>query len=146
VPHKGFSKVEQVKRKSQSDRMKALIKQLYSRCDSLWTLPDCCVRSRKAPSTESGVTGLTTKRLDPLSMTMLAIPNQSMNVNLCDAGVETLVVRTGEALFAYPLRRSPVGFSSHARGVKAEALGRAPQPTKECRRGDRRGNHVESVA
>jgi len=68
------------------------------------------VQGGVAPSTERGVASLTAKRLDPFSKTMLAIPNQGMNVSVCDAGVEALSVRTGEALCVYPLRCSPTAF------------------------------------
>jgi hypothetical protein len=61
-------------------------------------------------STESGAAGLTAKRLDPLGMAMLAIPNQSVDVSICDAGVGALVVRTGKALCVDPLGCSPSAF------------------------------------
>src|SRR5258708_1869060 len=65
------------------------------------------VQGSVASSTERGAAGLTAKGLDPLGMAMLAIPNQSMNVSICDAAVGALLVRTGEALCVHPLRRSP---------------------------------------
>ncbi len=71
------------------------------------------VQGGVASSSESGVTGLTAKRLDPFSKTMLTIPNQGMNVSVCDAGVGALSVRTGEALCVYPLRCSRQLFTSH---------------------------------
>ena len=61
-------------------------------------------------SCESGVAGLAAKRLDALSMAMLAITYQSVDVSICDPGVRTLTVRTGEALCVYPLRCSPAAF------------------------------------
>ena len=63
-----------------------------------------------APSTERGAAGLTAKGLDLLGMAMLAIPNEGVNVSICDAGVRALLVRTGEALCVYPLRCSPAAF------------------------------------
>jgi len=53
---------------------------------------------------------LTAKRLDPLGMAMLAIPNQSVDVSICDAGVRALSVGTGKALCVHPLRCSPAAF------------------------------------
>jgi hypothetical protein len=44
------------------------------------------------------VAGLTTKRLNALSMAMLTISNECMNVSVCDSRVRALLVRTGEAL------------------------------------------------
>ena len=41
---------------------------------------------------------------------MLAIPNESMNVSICDAKVWTLVFRTGKTLYDYPLGYSPATF------------------------------------
>jgi hypothetical protein len=63
-----------------------------------------------APSSESGAAGRASKRLDLLSMTMLAIPNQGMNVSVCDAEVRALVVGTGEALGVRAFRGSPPAF------------------------------------
>src|SRR3989442_4018801 len=45
-----------------------------------------------------------------LSLTMLAIPDQSMNVSVCDSKVRTLWVGTGEALGVHPFRSSPPAF------------------------------------
>jgi hypothetical protein len=47
---------------------------------------------------ERGVTGLTTKGLDPLDTAMLAIADQRVDRGICDAEVRALPVRTGEAL------------------------------------------------
>jgi hypothetical protein len=63
-----------------------------------------------ASSTERGAAGLTTERLDPLSMTMLPIPDESMDVSVCDPEVRTLVIRTGEAVGVYPLGCSSSAF------------------------------------
>ena len=68
------------------------------------------IQGSVASSTESGAAGLAAKRLDPLGMAMLAIPNQGMNVSICDAGVGALSVGTGKALCVHPLRCSPAAF------------------------------------
>ncbi len=43
-------------------------------------------------------------------MTMGAIPNQGMNVSICDARVGALSIRTGEALCIHPFRCSAPAF------------------------------------
>jgi hypothetical protein len=63
-----------------------------------------------ASGTERGVAGLTTKRLNPLSRAMLAIPDESMDVSVCDPKVRTLTVRTGEALRIYAFGSTPPAF------------------------------------
>jgi hypothetical protein len=63
-----------------------------------------------ASSTERGVAGLTTKRLDPLSMTVLPIADESMDVSVSDSKLGALLVRTGEALGGYPPGCSPAAF------------------------------------
>jgi hypothetical protein len=63
-----------------------------------------------APGSESRVTGQAAKRLDPLGMAMFAIPNQGMNVSICDPEVRALVVGTGETLGVYVFRGSPSAF------------------------------------
>ncbi len=68
------------------------------------------VQGGVAPSTERGVTGLATKGLDLLSATMCAIPNQGVDVSVCDAEVRALVIGTGEALGIYPFRSSTPAF------------------------------------
>src|SRR5712692_11025804 len=74
------------------------------------------------PGSESRVAGLTAQCLDPLSMAMGAIPDQGVNVSICDAGVRALLVGTGEALGVHPLGRSPAAFhltpGSHRRRRK----------------------------
>jgi hypothetical protein len=60
--------------------------------------------------TERGVAGLTTKRLNPLSRSMLSIPDESMAVSVCDPEVSTLTVRTGEALRFYAFGSTPPAF------------------------------------
>ena len=56
------------------------------------------VQGLVAPSSEGGVAGLTTKRLDPLSMTVFAIPDESMDVSVCNPEVQKLLFGTCEAL------------------------------------------------
>jgi hypothetical protein len=68
------------------------------------------VQGGVAPGSESGVAGRASKRLDLLSMTMLAIPNQGMNVSIGDAEVRALLVGTGEALSVQTFRGSPPAF------------------------------------
>jgi len=62
------------------------------------------------PSTERGVAGLASKRLDPLSMAMDAIPHQGVDSSVSDVEVRTLVDGTGEALCIHPFRCSPPAF------------------------------------
>ena len=62
-------------------------------------------------SRECGAAGLATKRLDALSMPMCAIPDQSVNVGICDAEVRALLVGTGEAGGVDPLGSSPLAFN-----------------------------------
>src|SRR5215471_19673497 len=50
------------------------------------------VQGGVAPGTERGVAGLTTERLDPLSLTMFAIANQRMNVSVGDPEVRALLI------------------------------------------------------
>ncbi len=82
------------------------------------------------PGSECGAAGLTTKRLDPLGMAMLAIADEGMDVSIGDCEVRTLLIGTGEAFGGYPLRRSPPAFHltpgaywrrgrSHSRGTEA---------------------------
>jgi hypothetical protein len=68
------------------------------------------VQGGMASGTESGAAGLTTKRLDPLSMAMLTISNQGMNVSVCDVRVGALLVRTGETLRVHPLGCASAAF------------------------------------
>jgi len=63
-----------------------------------------------APSCEGGVAGLTTKRLDPLNMTMLPIPDESMDGSICDPEVRALLIGTGKAFGGYPLGCSSSAF------------------------------------
>jgi hypothetical protein len=63
-----------------------------------------------ASSTESDATGLVAKGLDLFSVTMGAIPNQGMNVSICDSEVRALVVGAGETQGVYAFRDSPPAF------------------------------------
>ncbi len=63
-----------------------------------------------APGTERGAAGLKAERLDALSTAMYAIPNEGMNLSVCDPGVRALLVGTGEALGVHPLGCSPPTF------------------------------------
>jgi hypothetical protein len=63
-----------------------------------------------APGTERGVAGLTTKRLDPLGLAMLAIADERMDVSVCDAEVRALLIGTGETLGVYAFGGSPAAF------------------------------------
>ena len=80
---------------------------------------------------EGGAARLTTERLDPLGLAMLAIAHQSMKGRVCDAEVRTLLVGTGEAVTGYPLRGSPPAFYLETKYVRAEVL--AHYPTREWR-------------
>ena len=60
--------------------------------------------------TERGEAGLTTKRLDPFGMAMLAIAHQSMDGSVCDAEVGALLVGTSEAGSGYALGGSSPAF------------------------------------
>src|SRR6266446_4986056 len=61
-------------------------------------------------SSESRVAGLTAKRLDPLSMAMLAISHQGVDSSVSDTKVRALMVRTGEARGGYSLGCFPSAF------------------------------------
>jgi hypothetical protein len=54
--------------------------------------------------------GRTSKRLDPLGLAMLAIPNQRMDMSIGDPEVGALLVGTGEAVGIHALRCSPAAF------------------------------------
>jgi hypothetical protein len=97
-----------------------------------------------ASGSESRVAGRASKRLDPLGMAMLTIPDQCVDVSICDPAVRALLVGTGKTLRVHPLGALPGGFSPHARGV--QALEQVSQPTRGCRRGDRQGNRAGCVA
>src|SRR5215472_7671962 len=61
-------------------------------------------------STEGGMASRTSKGLDRFSLTMLAVPNQGMNLSIDDPEVRTLLIWTGEAVGVNPLRCSPPAF------------------------------------
>jgi hypothetical protein len=60
-----------------------------------------------APGSEGGAACLAAKRLYLLSMAMLAIPNQRVNVSIADSEVRAQLVGTGVALGIYALGCSP---------------------------------------
>ncbi len=68
------------------------------------------VQGGVAPGSESGATGLAAKCLDLFSAAMFAIPDESMDVSVCDPEVRALLVGTGEAFGGYPLECSTVAF------------------------------------
>jgi hypothetical protein len=102
------------------------------------------VQGSVAPSSERRVTGLTAKGLDPLGTAMLAIPDQRMNVCVCDSKIGTFSVRTGEALGVHPLRGSPAAFHFIPGTRHLQAL--APQSARAWRRVDKLGNRVGNEA
>src|SRR5262249_36262693 len=53
------------------------------------------------PGRERRLTGRASKGLDPLSATMLAIADQSVDGSVCNPAVDALPVRTGETLGGY---------------------------------------------
>src|SRR6266699_4303549 len=63
-----------------------------------------------APSCEGGLAGLRAKGLDPLNMTMRAIPDECMEVSICDPEVQTLLIGTGEAVGGYAFGCSSSAF------------------------------------
>jgi hypothetical protein len=97
-----------------------------------------------ASSTEGGAARLTTKGLDALGMTILAIANQSVLSSVSVAKVGALPVRTSEALGVDAFRGSPPAFNLETRGAPAQAP--ALQPTRQGRQDDRRGNRLGSAA
>lgn len=68
------------------------------------------IQGGMATSTERDVAGLTTQRLDALSMAMLPISNESILVSVCDARGGALAVLTGEALSVHPLGCASAAF------------------------------------
>jgi hypothetical protein len=68
------------------------------------------VQRSVASSSEGGAAGLTAQGLDALGMAMLAIPNQGMDVSVCDPRGGALVVGAGEALGVHPDGALPAGF------------------------------------
>jgi hypothetical protein len=61
-------------------------------------------------SAERGAASLTTERLDPLRLTMLAIANERMNVSVGDPEVRALLIGTGVAFGVYLFGCSPAAF------------------------------------
>src|SRR5215470_6864126 len=86
---------------------------------------------------ESGVTGLTPKRLDPLETAMLAISDEGMEASVSFAEVGALSVGTSESFGVDAFRCSSATFHfrpgthssrrwpSTRRGIGAETTGRA---------------------
>jgi hypothetical protein len=68
------------------------------------------IQGRIAPGSERGTAGLAAKGLDRLSLTMLAISNQSVHSSVSDAKVRALMVRTGESLGVHPLGCATAAF------------------------------------
>jgi len=68
------------------------------------------VQWRVAPGSERGAARLAAKRLDPLSLAMLAIPNEGVDVCLGDAVVRALLIGTGVAFSDHALGGSPPAF------------------------------------
>jgi hypothetical protein len=68
------------------------------------------VQGSVAPSTERGAASRASKGLDLLGTTMLAIPNQRVDVSVGDSEVRALLIGTGEAFGVYPLRCSSAAF------------------------------------
>ena len=68
------------------------------------------VQGGVASGSERHVAGLAAKRLDALGMAMRAIPDQGVDMSICDAGVGALLVGTGEALGVHSLGCSPAAF------------------------------------
>ena len=88
------------------------------------------VQRSMAPGSERGTASRASQCLDALGMAMLAIPNESMNVSVCDAEVRALVVRTGEAICVYPLGCSPAAFDL---GPRADRWSRRLHTRREGR-------------
>jgi len=63
-----------------------------------------------APGGESGAARLTAKGLDPLGLTMLAVPDQGVDSSVSVAKVAALLVGTGEAIGVDAFRGSPPAF------------------------------------
>jgi len=93
------------------------------------------VQGHVASGSEGGAASLTAKRLDLLSMTVLPIPDESMDVSVCDPKVQTLLIGTGEALGVDPL------------GCSSPAFDLAPGPHRQRRRSStRRGRGGETAS
>src|SRR6266478_3036905 len=68
------------------------------------------IQGRVAPGTERGVAGRASKRLDALGLAVLAIPDQSMNVGICDSRIRACSVGTGEACGVHPFGGASAAF------------------------------------
>jgi hypothetical protein len=68
------------------------------------------VQGRVAPGAEGGAAGLRVKRLDALSLAMLAISDQGMDGSVCDPEVQALLVGTSEAMRVYAFGNTPAAF------------------------------------
>jgi len=68
------------------------------------------VQGSAVPGSEGGATGLTTKRLDPLGMAMLAIAHQRVDPGVSDPKVGALPVGTSEPLGVYAFGSSSSTF------------------------------------
>jgi hypothetical protein len=87
---------------------------------------------------------LTAKRLDALSLTMLAISHQSMDGSVSDPKVRALLIGAGKALCLHADGALLAGFSSRAKVAPTLVL--VPQQMSGRRRGDRRDSPVGCVA
>ena len=56
------------------------------------------VQGGVASGSERGAASRASKRLDALGMAMRAIPDQGVDMSICDPGVRALLASTGEAL------------------------------------------------
>ena len=68
------------------------------------------IQGRVASSTEGGAARLTPKRLNPLGLAMLAIPDEGVELSVDVPEVGALPVGTGEAFGIYPFGGSPPAF------------------------------------
>jgi hypothetical protein len=100
------------------------------------------VEGRVAPASEGGAAGLASKGLDRLSTTMLAIPDQRMDLSIGVAEVPAVPVGTSEALGVYALGSSPPAFHLAKGAAQAMAL----LPKRKWSRDDRRGSPEGFVA
>jgi hypothetical protein len=73
-------------------------------------------------SAEGGVTSLAAKGLDPLSLTMLAISDESVDVSVGDSSIGACFVGASEAFSIDPDGVLLDGFSPHSRDVLAQGL------------------------
>jgi hypothetical protein len=80
------------------------------------------VQGSVAPSTEGGVAGLASKRLDAFSRAMLAIPNECMEGSIGVAEVHATLGWDKQTLQCRCVWEHLADFSLHARDVQALAL------------------------